>query len=196
MLVCRKSETTVTIQSVIFIIFIMISIPITSLAQTSGITIDAVSGQTNHTMLNINAEISYHLSKETTDALDHGIPLEFNIEIRIKRNRNWLWDKTIISKTITYRVEFQPLSGQYLVTELYSGDINQFHGLEDVLEFMGILKDYPVIGVDMLSPEYNYVAQIKSHLNIQALPAPLRPLAYLSSQWHLASSWRSWTVHL
>lgn len=196
MLACKKSKTPVISSCCIFVIFCLISLPAISQVQTSGISIKTVNLQANRTMLNISADISYQLSKETIDALDHGVPLEFNIEIRLKRNRKWIWDKIIITKTITYRIEYQPLSGQYLVTELHSGDINQFHDLNDVLDFMGVLKDYPVIGIDMLSSKYKYVAQIKSRLNIQSLPAPLRPLAYLSSEWHLASPWQSWVVRL
>ena len=165
-------------------------------AQSPGITIDHFDGSVDKTMLNINATISYHLSKETTEALDHGVPLEFDIKLRIKKIRKWIWDETVTSGVVTYKIEYQPLSNQYLVTGIQNGDIEQFQNLEEVLQFIGKLKHYPLADINMISPEHHYVAQIKSTLNIQALPAPLRPLAYLSSQWRLSSHWQSWAIQL
>ena len=194
--VCKKSEPDFTVSDIIFVSILIFSVSVHAFAQSSGIMIKQIYGSANQTTLNINANISYQLSKETRDALNHGVPLEFDIEVRVKKHRKWIWDETIITKIITHRVEYQPLSGQYLVTEIQSGSLEQFQNLEEVLSFIGELESFPLIGIDMISPEHDYVAQIKSQLNIQALPAPLRPLAYISSQWHLASSWQSWAIQL
>lgn len=165
-------------------------------AQSSEIRINNINIGISQPMIVMDADIAFDLSGETIEALNHGIPLEFDIKVRIKKDRDWIWDETILSKKITYRIEFQPLSEQYLVTEINSGETKQFQHLDGVLNYMGEVKNYPLISVDMITPDNRYTAQIKSQLNIQALPAPLRPLAYFSSQWHLSSPWLSRTIQI
>lgn len=191
---CKKAEPGIAVYGILFCVFCAILAPVNCAAQVSGITIDHINGSVNQTMVTINAAILYHLSKETRDALDHGVPLEFDIALRLKKHRKWIWDEVMIMKTLTYRIEQQPLSGYYLVTELDNRDLHQFHTLEEALEFIGTIHEYPLIGADMIAPGHRYVAQIKAELNIEALPAPLRPFAYISSQWHLTSPWQSWVM--
>lgn len=194
--VCKKINlnTDILLMSCFFIC--MYSLPVLSHAQTPGIMVNDINGSVNSTMLNINANITYNLSKDMREALDHGVPLVFDIIIRIKKTRDFFWDETIISKTISHKIEYQPLSRQYLVTEIHNGNIKQFRNLEEVLGYIGKLSEYPIIGSDMISTHYQYIVQIKSQLKIQELPAPLRPLAYFSPQWRLASPWQSWVIQL
>jgi hypothetical protein len=193
--VCKKPDLTgykvkVFIGALLIFFFSEVCI-----AQMSGIRIEHFYTNIDHSMLTVDADISYHLSKETRDALEHGVPLEFDIEFRIKKERDWIWDEIIAEKMITFRVEHQPLSGHYLVIHTNSSRRYQFNNLQETLEFIGVIKNLPLIGIDMISPEKNYFAETRVALNIQALPAPLRPLAYISTQWQLSSAWHTWAFN-
>jgi hypothetical protein len=191
---CKRPDWKISSGSILGGVFILFFLSEIYAAQISGIEINHINGVIDNTMLRIDADIAYHLSKETRDALEHGVPLEFDIEFRIKKEREWFWDEIIVTKMITFRVVYQPLSGHYLVTQTNTGRRHQFRNLPDVLDFIGDINRFPLIGIDMIVPDKNYIAEIRAGLNIQALPAPLRPLAYISSQWQLSSSWQSWAI--
>ena len=192
--VCKRPDLRISSGSILTAVFVLLFLSENCNAQISGIEINRIDGVVDNTMLRVDADIAYHISKETRDALEHGIPLEFNIEFRIKKEREWIWDEIIVTKMITFRVEYQPLSGHYLVTQTNTGHKHQFRNLQEVLEFIGDINHFPLIGADMIVPDNNYKAEIRVKLNIQALPAPLRPLAYISSQWQLSSHWQAWTI--
>ena len=39
-----------------------------------------------------------------------------------------------------------------------------------------------------------YQVKMRTFLDIESLPAPMRPLAYISSDWQLDSDWVSWPL--
>lgn len=136
------------------------------------------------------------MSDETRTALEQGVELEFDIMFRVRKTLRWFRDPVITEKTLTFRVEHQPLSGQYLVTELDNGGLHQFRTLASALEFIGSIDDFPLVHTNMLSRQERYIAQVRAELNIQSLPPPLRPLAYLSSRWQLSSKWQNLDIQL
>ena len=166
------------------------------LTDTKGIEIDYINGAMKEDVYSIDAHILYNFSAESREALDHGVALQIDIELRVMKRRQWLWNKTITSKVLSYRLEHHPLSGYYLVTNLIDGSRQQFQSLGGVLNFLGTIKNYPLVARGLLLPDNVYIAQIRARLNIQALPAPLRPLAYVSSKWYLASTWHDWIIQL
>lgn len=194
--VCKKHKDITTGRKIIhiYVLILIFLFSRSSIAGTNNIKIESADGVIIENMYSVNANISYQLGEENRNALEHGIPLEFDIEFRIKKRRPWLWDQTLISRTITYRLEHQPLSGYFLVTRLNDGDLKQFQNLEDVLEYIGKIKNFPMIETATLETGGIFYAQVKSHLNIEALPAPLRPLAYISTEWRLSSPWQTWMI--
>ena len=195
---CKKHKHVISGREIIhrYVLFLIILFSHSSIADTNSIKIDSADGVIIEDMYSVNANISYQLGNESRKAIEHGVPLEFDIEFRIKKRRLWILDKTLISRTITFRLEHQPLSGDYLVTRLNSGELEQFQNLEDVLEYIGDIKNYPLLDIAVLGTGGIFYAQVKTHLNIEALPAPLRPLAYISAEWRLSSPWYTWIIEL
>lgn len=188
--VYRKAEM-IRIRLLLLLVPFLLLVSFAGISQTSGIHIYSFAGNIDQGTLAVNARIGFELGTETRDALEQGVALEFDVIFRVSKQRQWLWDSVVAEKILTYRVEHQPLSGHYLVTELYNGKRQQFRTLISALEYMGKIESFPLIDTDMLSHRKQYTAQVRAELNIQSLPPPLRPLAYLSSQWHLASSWQN-----
>lgn len=188
---CKKYSGIAVIRKIIYFFLLL---PQGSIADTNSISVNNAEGVIIENMYTVNATISYQLGKESRTALEHGIPLEFDIDIRIRKRRLWFWDQTLVNKTVTYRLEHQPLSGDYLVTRLDNGELEQFQNLEDVLKYVGEIRNFPLTDASSLEINGSLYAQIKSHLNIEALPAPLRPLAYISTDWRLSSPWQTWEV--
>ena len=142
----------------------------------------------------LNADIQFHFSKEALRALEHGIAIQIDIEMQAKQARKWLWDKKIRKKILSQRLEHQPLSGQYLVTNLNTGIKRLFNSFHHALEYMGSIINYPFLEVAALEQGKTYIALVRASLNTESLPVPLRLSAYVSSDWQLSSLWYKWTI--
>lgn len=142
----------------------------------------------------LDADIEFHFSKEALKALEHGIPLQIDIEMVIRQSRKWLWDKTIQEASLNLRLEHHPLSNQFLITDLNTGIKRHFQRLQNALEFLGTIKRYPFLARSALDKNKSYTAQVRARLNTESLPAPLRLTAYIASDWRLSSPWFKWII--
>ena len=192
----KKSESTTCMSLVFFLLVAYLLVqPLPGFAETQGINIRNVDGTMLENTYMINADVDYHFSPETQKALIHGVPLQFDTRITVKKQRSWIWDKTLNAVVFKYKVQYHPLSGYYLVTNMQNGEHQQFKNLPGVVDSLGKLKNYPLISRNALDADTGeYYGQISVKLDIQSLPAPLRPLAYISTQWHLSSPTYAWSI--
>lgn len=135
------------------------------------------------------------LSAKVEEALAKGIPLDVVIDIQLYQQRRFFWDKKITSWTVQRRIQFHALSGQYLVSS-GTGDTEireSLLTLSEALKQLGTLNDLK-LELPIIPTEDGYSVDIRVSLDIEALPTPLRPVAYTSFAWHLNSGWTSWKV--
>ena len=59
---------------------------------------------------------------------------------------------------------------------------------------MARVENLPLLEQSTINPEKNYVVQIKANFEIEALPLPLQPIAYINPQWYLSSDWTVWSL--
>lgn len=142
----------------------------------------------------LNADIQFHFSKEAIKALEHGIALQIDIEVQAKKTREWLWNKKIRQKILRQKIEYHPLSDQFLITDLSTGNRHHFQNFHHAIKFLGTINSYPFLDSTVLKPEATYTAWIRVRLNTEALPTPLRLSAYISSDWQLYSPWYAWMI--
>ena len=141
-------------------------------------------------------ELSYKLSDAVIDALENGVPLVFIMKLRVmEKDASWL-DEEIVSEHV-FRVRYRPLSTLYEV-DLFSGDSTerkQFVTQDALFAYLSELKELHVIDRAMLKDdgEYEIIASIR--LDIESLPLPMRPRAYLSSAWNQNSGWSRWPLN-
>ncbi len=139
--------------------------------------------------------LDLNLTSNVEEALSKGIPLDVNIDVRLYRYRRFLWNKKIDSWTLHRRIQYHALSGQYLVT---AGDPGAETGeslltQQEALKQLGSLNDL-MLALTEPPSEGSYTVDMRVSLDIEALPTPLRPVAYTSFAWHLNSGWTSWKV--
>jgi hypothetical protein len=142
----------------------------------------------------IDAKVRYELSKTALKALDNGVPLTIIVEISVEKSRDYLWDEQILGVRQRYRLEHHALSNQYILTALETRTRRNFPSLEDALESLGNIKSLPIGEVEKLNGGGPYLMRLRCKLDISELPHPLRPIAYLSPQWRLASHWYEWKI--
>jgi len=142
----------------------------------------------------LNANFDYTFSKDAIEALEHGVPLLILVDIEILSPRWWWADETLANLEQGYLLLYHALSESYVVHNLNSGTQNNFITLQQALGFLSEIKELPILDANLLNSKKDYYLRVRTHLDIESLPAPMRPLAYISSDWQLSSDWYEWPL--
>ena len=142
----------------------------------------------------LEARLQLILSAEALDALNSGLPLTIELNIEVIRVRGLWIDDVEAELTVTYQLEYRPLSQRYIVRNINSGDQNSFATLYSALNNLGRIQDLPVIDDALLEPGSAYRMRLRALLSTRQYPAPLRVLFFWRSQWQLQSDWYEWKL--
>ena len=142
----------------------------------------------------LSADIVYQLSEKAKEALQNGVPLFWNIQVKMLQHRNVLWDKTLVDTAIRYRIQYHALLNMYRVRNEGNGEVYNFSTLSAALDLMSAVRNFRVIERAELAPEKQYLCAVKVNFDREALPLPLRPIAYIDPQWYLSSDWTLWPL--
>ena len=146
----------------------------------------------HHDGYQIETEIDYQLSATAKEALEKGIPLTWDVYLEIRRP-GFLWGPTLYKDKLRYTLQYHALLKQYVVKEP-NGNSQMFLTLTAALNFMSLPHSTRVINYPLIESGKRYQLAVRSKFNREQLPAPLRPFAYLDSQWFLSSSWFLWSI--
>jgi hypothetical protein len=138
----------------------------------------------------LQGDISFNFSKAALEALTNGLPLAVETEINIKPVNKWYWQKSLVSYNYKLEIQYHALSQKYLVKSFGDDYPRAFHTQSSALAALGHVKDMPLIELSLLEAEASYEVSIRSALDSESLPVPLRPLTYLSDDWRLRSEWK------
>jgi Domain of unknown function (DUF4390) len=142
----------------------------------------------------LNADVEYRFSPRAAEALKHGVPLTLVVKVRLNQYRRFVWNKTVFSNDLVYRLSYHALRKRYRIFDENRGVHRYFANLEPALEAMGQIRDLPVLNPADFEPNSKYSAEIKVFLDIEALPLPLRSIAFLIPQWYISSGWYTWSL--
>jgi hypothetical protein len=138
----------------------------------------------------LNANLNYGLTDVAIEAMQNGVPLTLVLTIKLEQIRQYFWDKEITTLKQRYELQYYALRRQYVLKYLNTGIQEIFSSLHDALTRLGSLTEFPLIDQYLIKYNtVNYRVYLQTHLDIESLPVPLRPIAYLSSQWRLSSNW-------
>lgn len=140
----------------------------------------------------LNAKIKYNLSPTAKEALQIGIPLVWNVIIKVKQKEPFL--DTVLKKIeINYRLHNHALLNLYSV-KLNDQVTDMYTTLTAALNAISKIQNIYLIDKTFIQPDRHYYVAIKVMFNREALPIPLRPQSYFNSQWALSSQWTSWPL--
>ena len=146
--------------------------------------------------LELGGSLDLVLTSKVEEALNKGIPLDVIIELRLYRQRALLWDENVAEWRLRRRIQFHALAGQYFVNPGLggAGGRESFNSVSDALKQLGSLSNIKLRVPPDLPQHSSYALELRARLDIEALPTPLRPVAYTSRAWHLNSGWSRWNV--
>lgn len=149
--------------------------------------VDQVEARRVGESIRVQVDLDLSLTDAAEQALAHGVPLIVVHDIALTRN-GWLWDRVEKRTSDRHRLRYHMLSGKYLV----DGDdefMETFTTVRDALEFINTAAATFDVQAGMA-----YEVAVRSRIDINALPAPLRPTALFSPQWQLSSDWSQWPI--
>lgn len=147
--------------------------------------------------LELAGQLELAFTPKVEEALGKGIPLEILLEVRLYRERDWLWNRKLGDWKLTREIRYHALSGQYLVkfSPARAGGQESHTSLSEAMRALGNLNDLRFALDDTpVGADETLVIRLRASLDIEALPTPLRPVAYTSLAWHLNSGWSQWKV--
>lgn len=139
----------------------------------------------------ISAEFGIDLGGRLEEAVTHGVPLYFILELEITRNR-WYWpSEHIAGRTLNYRLVYVPLTRQYRLSR--GGALHQnFTSLDEALRMMGHVAALPVADKNVLKIGETYQVALRLALDRQQLPKPFQVDAIANKDWQIEAKVLHW----
>ncbi len=139
----------------------------------------------------LNSQFTLNLSPALTDAVNHGIPLVFQLEAEIRRPR-WYWvDDTLYKARIDRRLTYNALVRNYRVTE--DQGARNFLDLTDALNYIARPAVWR-IPAGLVRPGEVIDVAIRFRLDPAFLPKPFQVVSFGDRDWRLDSEWRQFQL--
>jgi len=188
-----KSNKIIKILFSALLCLLIISV-IPSQSKAEGFRILAAETKLKEHVFHLDANMDLKFTDDALEALRSGVPLIVLINIEVQKDRSWWWDKTIAELEQGYLLLYHALSEKYIIHNLNSGAQQNFISLHAALYSLSNIRDFPLIDKNLLEEGDDYYVRLRTYLDIESLPAPMRPIAYISSQWQLESDWFTWPL--
>jgi hypothetical protein len=137
----------------------------------------------------LTARIDYGFTAEVLEALDNGVPLTLRIEVEVQRVRRWWANETVTRLEQRHQLTYHAFSDQYLLRNLNSNALTIHPTLGLALDALSTVEQFFLLPAEQVEAGEEYLVQLRTALDIEALPAPLRPVAYVTPAWRLSSAW-------
>jgi len=91
-------------------------------------------------------------------------------------------------------LRYRPLSGMYELRNLVGDERLSFATRDAALRTLGNIVAMPIIERKQLDLDEDYLVRIDVGLDIEALPLPMRPMAYIKRDWSISSEPWEWRL--
>jgi len=142
----------------------------------------------------LDAEIAYDLNDTVSEALENGVPLTFETHVQMRRAEAWIWESDVVEHRLRTVLRYRPLSGLYELRNLVGDEQLSFATRDAALNTLGRIVAMPIIERVKLDLDEEYLVRVDSGLDIEGLPLPMRPTAYLKRDWWLSSEPWEWRL--
>jgi len=159
-------------------------------ASDNWLGVEAVSWVIDNNNLLLDAKLHFNLSPDAREALRSGIVLYWDSEVTVSEAHFFsLWHRTIAKYSERYSLSYNTLFNDYRVKNDVTSDYRRFSSLVVAFNYLENLH-YELV---LLPDSYNVkciVIDFNMRLDKEALPIPLRPIAYFSANWNLSTNTR------
>ena len=147
----------------------------------------------DHGVFLLHARVEYPVGPAIRTALRDGITLDFDLDVRIDRERHLWFNANIVDITLHRELSYHAVSDRYVVRDVRSGDQDTFATLDEALEYLGRVDAWPVLVEPQLDGS-NYTISVRAGVRRGTLPASLRTLLFWTDEWARQSEWYTWSL--
>lgn len=180
--------TTLRLRTVILVILTAAS------SGVLGIDIKAVEVSTRSQILYAEPRIDVTFPEDMQAALNAGVGLSLDIDIEVHEPVSYWFDELVMRVRHRFTVERHALSERFLVTDDIRGERWTFKTLDEAAAFLAALPPMAIGEIASLERYPKLVARLRVRLDIESLPAPMRPAVYLSPGWWHGTDWFDWEI--
>lgn len=178
------------LRDLLFVLLATLSLPL--LAENGQFLVTELSAHPVDDRYLMDADIDYQFSEQALEALLNGVPLTLDVHVQLRRDGAWIWEEDLFDIRLRYQFRYHALAELYQVVDLQTGTEQDFVTRSAALKALGRLRDAPLVDAKTLTQGEAYVLSVQTSLDIDSLPLPLRPLAYLTPAWSLSSEKKVW----
>lgn len=142
----------------------------------------------------LDAGMKLKLPEDARKAIDAGLALRIEYDIRISRVRQYLPDDDIASLLQSYEISYHALSQRYLLRNRNTGEQLDFGTLDNALERVEEVRGLPVIDAALVEEGPTYEVGVRAVLDMGTVPDALAWLLFWTDDWSNSSEWYSWTL--
>jgi uncharacterized protein DUF4390 len=142
----------------------------------------------------LNVRTEYPVSEEIRNALTDGVTLYFDLEARVERTRRLWMDATVAEVTLRRELSWHAVRERYVVRDVSRGEQEYYVSLDQALQSIGMVSNFPVITEPQLSPDASYEISVRASVRRGSMPDALRTLVWWSDSWHRRTDWYTWSV--
>lgn len=142
----------------------------------------------------LDADTIIRMRNRPTQALEKGVSLYFDLKIELLLQHNWWPDSTVATIDRRFRLFYFELTRHYRVTETHGGESRNFRTLDEALEYLGRIRQVPLIEVKKVRQSSRYRVEMSMGLDKTELPAPLQLQAYTTRRWRMNSNDVVWPL--
>ncbi len=142
----------------------------------------------------LDADIDYQLNDTVSEALENGVPLTFETHVQMRRAEAWIWERDKVERRLRTVLRYRPLSDLYELRNLHGDEQISFATRAAALRALGRIVGMPIVARADLQLDQDYVVTVNVQLDIEALPLPMRPMAYLQRDWSIDSEPWEWRL--
>ncbi len=175
-------------------IILLLMMPLVVAEDGVAFRVQNASFSLDETLLELNSEIEIELPAYISIAIEQGfaVPLMFEVEI-LSPIKYWP-DRKIVSLKQQYQIHFLPMLGSYVIFDLNAGQRYYFDSLNEAVEYLHEVNNYPMLDVNNISDERSYYARLRFGIDGDELPLPLKSSSLWDNDWNLKSDWYAWDI--
>jgi len=142
----------------------------------------------------LNARTEFPINDEIRTALTDGVTLYFDLEARVDRSRKLWLDATVVELTLRRELSWHAVRERYVVRDLARGEQEFYVTLDQALQSIGVVTNYPVITEPQLAADASYDISVRASMRRGSMPDALRTLIWWSDSWHRRTDWVTWSL--
>lgn len=182
-----------TLTGILLTLCVLVLLP--SVTQARAFNVSDVAASISNERLELEFDLDLSLSEEATEALNHGIALYIVVEVELRRKRRLARDALLESSRKDVELRYHGLSRRYVVQESGIGTVTSHLSVDEALKAISsnrqVLIPVPELPTNQ---SIDYIIAVRTRLNNETLPNPLRLISRLLPSWRLDTGWTLWPV--